>query len=80
MNVPVCVSETASEGGAWGMAILASYMGKPHTLEKYLEEQVFAGQRECICDPERKSIKGFHEYTKSFKRLLAAERILSERD
>ena len=26
MNVPVSVMETAGEGGAWGMAILASYM------------------------------------------------------
>lgn len=26
LNTPVSVMETAGEGGAWGMALLASYM------------------------------------------------------
>src|SRR5690625_6807148 len=44
MNVPVSVMETAGEGGAWGMAILASYMaekGENDSLEDYLDNIVF---------------------------------------
>ena len=47
MNVPVSVMETAGEGGAWGIALLAAYMvrktdGEP--LEAYLAGKVFAGR------------------------------------
>src|SRR5690625_7833279 len=44
MNVPVSVMETAGEGGAWGMANLASYMrekGESEELEDYLDKKVF---------------------------------------
>src|SRR5690625_1060426 len=40
MNVPISVMETAGEGGAWGMAILASYMREKNPnerLEDYLD-------------------------------------------
>ncbi len=44
MNTPVAVMETAGEGGAWGIAVLAEYAahnnGKP--LEDYLDEKVFS--------------------------------------
>lgn len=48
IDTPVSVMETAGEGGAWGIAILASYMKNKkdgQTLEAYLDEEVFAGQK-----------------------------------
>ena len=42
MNTPVSVMETAGEGGAWGMAILASYMmnkGQEESLEDFLDKK-----------------------------------------
>ena len=47
MNAPVSVMETAGEGGAWGIAVLASYMmnkEEKETLDAYLTNKVFAGQ------------------------------------
>ncbi len=47
LNSPISVMETAGEGGAWGIALLASYLvnnpdGK--TLAEWLEEKVFLGE------------------------------------
>ena len=45
MNVPVSVMETAGEGGAWGIALLAAYMlnkSMNQPLEAYLTDKVFA--------------------------------------
>ena len=44
MNAPVSVMATAGEGGAWGMAILASYMmnkNQEESLEDFLDQKVF---------------------------------------
>src|SRR5699024_3720396 len=43
MKSDVTVMDTASEGGAWGMAILASYLANNNQmkLEEYLETTVF---------------------------------------
>ncbi len=46
MNVPVSVMETAGEGGAWGIALLAAYMqrkGEDETLEAYLADKSICG-------------------------------------
>jgi sugar (pentulose or hexulose) kinase len=46
MNAPVSVMETAGEGGAWGIALLASFMTngeENESLEDYLDKKVFVG-------------------------------------
>ena len=56
MNVPVSVMETAGEGGAWGIALLAAYMVRKTTgepLEAYLSGKVFAGQQGSTIAPDR---------------------------
>src|SRR5512138_1168752 len=55
MNVPVSVMETAGEGGAWGIALLASYMlhkAKNEPLEDYLTGKVFAGEKGSTIAPD----------------------------
>lgn len=43
-NTPIRVMTTASEGGAWGMAVLADYLRHADlTLADYLDDVVFAG-------------------------------------
>ena len=47
VNAPVSVMATAGEGGAWGMALLASYLvnkEEGETLESFLDNKVFADQ------------------------------------
>lgn len=75
MNTPVAVTETAGEGGAWGIAILAKYASdtKGMPLEDYLDQYVFANSSRAVEAPEEKDVNGFNEYMKLYKKGLAAE-------
>jgi sugar (pentulose or hexulose) kinase len=77
MNVPVTVMETAGEGGAWGIALLAAYMlrktaGEP--LEGYLSEKVFAGEKGSTLAPDPTDVAGFAAFMARYKKGLAIER------
>ncbi|PZD94019.1 ATPase [Paenibacillus sambharensis] len=77
LNVPVSVMETAGEGGAWGIALLASYMinkSDNQTLEEYLNEKVFAGQSGETISPDPKDVEGFEMFMERYKSGLAIER------
>ena len=81
MNAPVSVMETASEGGAWGMAILASYMKNKKDgegLEDYLKANVFADVKGSVEQPDPEDVKGFDEFIKKYSRGLAIERAAVE--
>lgn len=77
MDTPITVMETAGEGGAWGMALLAAYMikkGNNETLDDYLNNKVFAGQSGSTMEPEAEDVKGFDEFIARYKAGLAVER------
>ncbi len=77
VNTPVSVMATAGEGGAWGIALLASYMinkGEGETLSQYLEEKVFAGQESETLSPDAKDVEGFDTFIKRYSEGLAIER------
>ncbi|TYP73219.1 xylulokinase [Paenibacillus methanolicus] len=77
LNVPVSVMETAGEGGAWGIALLASYAvnkADGETLEQYLNERVFAGQTGETLSPDAKDVEGFETFMDRYKQGLAIER------
>jgi sugar (pentulose or hexulose) kinase len=77
MNVPVSVMETAGEGGAWGIALLASYMnhkGTSEPLEAYLSDKVFAGQNGTTVAPDAKDVDGFATFMERYKNGLGIER------
>ncbi len=77
IQVPVSVMDTAGEGGAWGIAILASYMLQkaPHEcLEDYLADRVFAGQTGSTVAPESKDVAGFAAFMERYKKGLVIER------
>jgi sugar (pentulose or hexulose) kinase len=77
MNVPVSVMETAGEGGAWGMALLASYMLRKapnEPLEAYLLNQVFAGQKGTTIAPDPRDVEGFTTFMERYKKGLLIER------
>lgn len=81
MNAPVSVMETAGEGGAWGIALLAAYMNRKETdetLASYLNEKVFAGQQGSIIQPDAADVEGFEKYMERFKAGLAIERAAVE--
>ena len=82
VNAPVSVMETAGEGGAWGMALLAAYMneGKGLSLDAWLETKVFSTMNTITLTPKKEGVDGFEAYLKQYRAGLAAERALSEVD
>ena len=65
MNSPVSVMETAGEGGAWGIALLASYMvhkAEGEDLAAFLEDHVFAGEAGSTMDPDPADVAGFEAF------------------
>ncbi len=76
MNVPVSVMETAGEGGAWGMALLASFMLREtkEPLEEYLAKKVFAGQKGATIAPDPQDVAGFAAFMERYKKGLTIER------
>lgn len=81
MDAPVAVMETAGEGGPWGMALLASYMIKKEegeSLDHYLGEKVFAGEKGTVMQPDAADVKGFDAYIESYKAAIAAEKAAVE--
>ncbi|MDR0448556.1 MAG: FGGY-family carbohydrate kinase [Treponema sp.] len=77
LNVPVAVMESAGEGGAWGIALLAAYMQKKHageTLESYLAGKVFAGNAGERIEPDPKDVQGFEIFIKRYTEGFAIER------
>jgi sugar (pentulose or hexulose) kinase len=81
MNVPVSVMETAGEGGAWGIALLASFLingAEGEKLEDYLTEKVFAGEAGITLDPDPKDVAGFVDFMERYEAGLAIERMAVE--
>ncbi|SFG03694.1 xylulokinase [Streptococcus equinus] len=79
INSPVSVMETAGEGGAWGIALLADYM--THTersLVDYLEEVVFADADVATIEPDAADVEGFKAFLEKYKKGLAVERAAVE--
>ncbi len=77
MNTPVTVMDTASEGGAWGIAILAAYLiekDENETLDSYLTEKIFAGEKGTTIQPEAKDVAGFDIFTERYIACLPSER------
>ena len=76
MQAPVSVMETAGEGGAWGIALLAAYeVGKAEgeTLEDYLDNKVFAGNEGSKMEPVPEDVDGFEKFIEQFKQGLSIE-------
>lgn len=80
-NSPVTVMDTASEGGAWGMAVLAAFMqekGADETLPEYLSNCIFAGQTGTTIAPKAEDVAGFDAYVARYKSTLIAEKAAVE--
>ena len=81
IDAPVSVMATAGEGGAWGIALLASYMinkGAEESLAAFLDTKVFAGQKGEKLEPVEKDVKGFDVFMKRYSAGLAIERAAVE--
>ena len=76
-DVPVAVMETAGEGGAWGIALLAAYRKdrkEGESLSDYLNQYVFADAKEEVMEPDAEDVKGFDCFMEGYIKGLAAEK------
>ena len=80
INAPVSVMETASEGGAWGIALLAAYMDNKNgmSLSEYLSAKIFNNTGCEKCAPEAKDVEGFDAFIEKYKRAIAVEKAAVE--
>ena len=76
INSPISVMETAGEGGAWGIALLGSFLvnnPEAKTLAGWLEDCVFAGNTGEEIAPTAEDVAGFNKWIENYKRGLAIE-------
>ncbi|MDO5402447.1 MAG: FGGY-family carbohydrate kinase [Eubacteriales bacterium] len=83
LNVPVTVMPTASEGGAWGIAVLAAYSGycrkcsansdKFISLQQYLSSTIFADQKCFTIKPVESEVLAFNSFIEKYRAGLAVE-------
>lgn len=86
VNAPVTVMSTASEGGPWGMALLALYMLEKNedtgaqfpALEAWLEEKIFCRFEGTTIEPDVSCVEGFETFTDHYSRGLLAEKAAVE--
>lgn len=81
MNASVSVMETAGEGGAWGIALLASYMlnkEQGESLDDYLAEKVFVGDKGTEIQPDAADVAGFDAFIERYKKGLPIEQAAVE--
>lgn len=76
LGTDVTLMQSAGEGGAWGIALLAAYMAREDhslSLPEYLDTKVFAGMKGVCVSPDRRDIDGLNKYMQKYKAGIAAE-------
>lgn len=77
VEVPVTVMDTASEGGAWGIALLAAYLidrKENEKLEDYLEKRIFSELSGETLKPSEEDIRGFEKFMDHYRDGLEIEK------
>ncbi|BDZ45711.1 hypothetical protein GCM10025866_16200 [Naasia aerilata] len=80
LDAPVAVARTAAEGGAWGIAVLASYLAVAEStdLDGYLRGTVFAGAEIDTVDPDAGDVAGFSTFLTRYETGLPVERTAAD--
>ena len=83
LNIPVSVGDTAGEGGAWGIAVLARYRavlaGNSATLAlpEYLSEQVFAEASVSTLEPTPEGVAGYERFLDAYRAALPGVEVIA---
>ncbi|AUB53097.1 ATPase [Enterococcus mundtii] len=75
MEAPVTVMETAGEGGAWGIALLAAYLqaAEAMTLEEFLAKDVFSTSEGLTIEPTEEDLSGYERFIELYEKGLPIE-------
>ena len=82
LETPVSVMDTAGEGGAWGVALLAAYCRRKkqgEMLDQFLSAEVFANMEETVLHPDESDIAGFKDFIEAYKQGLEIEKAAVDR-
>jgi sugar (pentulose or hexulose) kinase len=75
LDAPVEVADSASEGGAWGVAVLAAFAATSgEDLDTYLRDRVFASTESHTVQPDPDDVAGYTTYLDRYRAGLAVER------
>ena len=77
VGAPVTVMDTASEGGAWGIALLAAYLADKkdgEKLEDFLDNRIFKELSGETIEPTKEEIDGFDAFMDHYKAGLEIEK------
>ena len=78
IGAPVTVMKNASEGGAWGIALLALFTyTESDDLEKFLDK-IFESTQKTTLSADDQELKFFNAFMDRYKRGLAVEKYASE--
>jgi sugar (pentulose or hexulose) kinase len=84
-ETPVSTLDTAGEGGAWGMALLATYAAQSNKAGRQAQEslaefldRVFARSVGSATQPDPRDVEGFRAYFARYIRGLSVERAAVE--
>lgn len=81
IRTPVYVMETAGEGGAWGIALLAAYMvdkKENESLADYLDGRIFSGISGLCEEPCESDAEGFSAFMERYKAGICVEKLAGE--
>lgn len=80
LNSPISVMETAGEGGAWGIALLAAYLSAAGrmSLPDFLDKLVFKGDTGLCINPEPGQVEGFDKWMEKYIAALKVEKAAVE--
>ncbi len=75
LGAPVAVADTASEGGAWGIAVLASYLqhAERTDLDGFLNDTVFSTTEFTTAEPDASDVAGFAAFLDRYRDGLSVE-------
>ncbi|MDD2969575.1 MAG: FGGY-family carbohydrate kinase [Lachnospiraceae bacterium] len=77
VNAPVTVMDTANEGGAWGIAILAAFLvnrKENEKLDEYLDRNIFSNLQGETIEPYKEDVEGFDIFMEHYQKGLAIEK------
>lgn len=81
LKTKINVYESASEGGAWGIACLALYLDKKDNfknLDEFLEKVPFKESKAISKDPDKEIIGSFDNFLKAYKNYLPLQKFAEE--
>ncbi|WP_101775599.1 xylulokinase [Pasteurella oralis] len=72
LNIPLATMDTAANGGAWGIALLANFLHKSQhkSLEDYLEQAIFNQVELIRVEPDPSIVEGYQVFIRQYQKGL----------